>query len=178
MVVNTYLFEFEQSILPCVNDSVFQWLSNFSSDFRWISFAFIWSSLIIHKLLLHLCRSHWSTAIILVLKWSRSVLSDSLQPTDCSLPRFSFHGILQAGILEWVTISFSRASSRTWAPRTAGRLLTVWATSVAPMVNVSSFPMPVSLGFVYTFICIIFRFHVWLMSYNCLSVSEFVHLVW
>ena len=28
-------------------------------------------------------------------------------PLDCSLPGFSIHGILQARILEWVTISFS-----------------------------------------------------------------------
>ena len=31
---------------------------------------------------------------------------------DCSLPGSSIHGILQARILEWVTISFSRGSSR------------------------------------------------------------------
>jgi len=30
---------------------------------------------------------------------------------DCSLPGFSIHGILQARILEWVAISFSRGSS-------------------------------------------------------------------
>ena len=29
-------------------------------------------------------------------------------PTDCSLPGFPVHGILQARILEWVAISFSR----------------------------------------------------------------------
>ena len=33
-------------------------------------------------------------------------------PMDCSLPAFSVHGILQARIPEWVTISFSRGSSR------------------------------------------------------------------
>ena len=33
-------------------------------------------------------------------------------PVDCSPPGSSVHGILQAGILEWVTISFSRGSSR------------------------------------------------------------------
>ena len=32
-------------------------------------------------------------------------------PVDCSLPGFSIHGILQARILEWVTISFPRGSS-------------------------------------------------------------------
>ena len=33
-------------------------------------------------------------------------------PVDCSLSGFSVHGILQARIPEWVTISFSRGSSR------------------------------------------------------------------
>ena len=43
-----------------------------------------------------------------------SVTSDSLtlQSMDCSLPGSSVHGILQARILEWVAISFSRQSSR------------------------------------------------------------------
>ena len=33
-------------------------------------------------------------------------------PTDCSLPGSSVHGIRQARILEWVAISFSRGSSQ------------------------------------------------------------------
>ena len=33
-------------------------------------------------------------------------------PTNCSLAGSSFHGILQARILEWVTIPFSRGSFR------------------------------------------------------------------
>ena len=33
-------------------------------------------------------------------------------PMDCSLPGSSVHGILQARVLEWVAISFSRGSSR------------------------------------------------------------------
>ena len=33
-------------------------------------------------------------------------------PVDCSLPGFSVHGIFQARILEWVTISFSRDQPR------------------------------------------------------------------
>ena len=32
-------------------------------------------------------------------------------PTDCSLPGSSVHGILQARILEWVAIHFFRGSS-------------------------------------------------------------------
>ena len=35
-----------------------------------------------------------------------------LQLMDCSLPDSSVHGILQARILEWVAISFSRGSSQ------------------------------------------------------------------
>ena len=33
-------------------------------------------------------------------------------PMDCSPPGSSVHGILQAGILEWVAVSYSRGSSR------------------------------------------------------------------
>jgi len=33
-------------------------------------------------------------------------------PVDCSLPGSSVHGILQARILEWIAISFSRGSSQ------------------------------------------------------------------
>ena len=46
-------------------------------------------------------------------------------PVDCSPPGSSVHGILQARILEWVAISFSRGSSRprdwTWVSCFAGR---------------------------------------------------------
>ena len=56
-------------------------------------------------------------------------------PMDCSLPGFSIHGILQVRVLEWVAISFSRASSQprdqTWASRIAGRCFTIWATREA-----------------------------------------------
>ena len=64
-----------------------------------------------------------------------SVLSDSLQPIECSLPGSSIHGIFQARILEWVAISFSRGSSqtrnRTQVSLTEGRLFTIWATREA-----------------------------------------------
>ena len=39
-------------------------------------------------------------------------MSDSCDPTDYSTPSSSAHGILQARILEWVAISFSRGSSQ------------------------------------------------------------------
>ena len=41
-------------------------------------------------------------------KWSCSVVSDSLHPVDCSPPRSSVHGILQARILEWVAMPIYR----------------------------------------------------------------------
>ena len=56
-------------------------------------------------------------------------------PVDCSLPGSSIHGILQARILEWVAISFSRGSSpprdRTQVSCIAGRRFTLWATRKA-----------------------------------------------
>ena len=46
---------------------------------------------------------------------------------DCSPPGSSIHGIFQARILEWVTISFSRRSSQprdwTWVSLIIGRML-------------------------------------------------------
>ena len=38
---------------------------------------------------------------------SRLVMSDSLQPMDCSLPGSSIHGIFQARVLEWGAFAFS-----------------------------------------------------------------------
>ena len=43
---------------------------------------------------------------------SRSVVSDSLRPRGHNSPGSSVHGILQARILEWVAIPFSRESSQ------------------------------------------------------------------
>ena len=55
---------------------------------------------------------------------SRSVVSDSLDPVDCSPTGSSVHGILQARILEWVAMPFSRdlqPSDPTQVSCTAGR---------------------------------------------------------
>ena len=53
-------------------------------------------------------------------------------PMDCSPPGSSLHGILQARILEWVAIPFSRAFSWsrdwTWVSCITGRFFTIWAT--------------------------------------------------
>ena len=53
-------------------------------------------------------------------------------PMDCSPPVSSVHGILQARILEWVAIPFSREAPRpkgqTWGALIAGRFFTTRAT--------------------------------------------------
>ena len=56
-------------------------------------------------------------------------------PLDCSPLGSSVHGILQARILEWVAISFSRGSSQprdqTLVSWIAGRFFTIWTTREA-----------------------------------------------
>ena len=54
-------------------------------------------------------------------------------PIDCSMPGYCVHGILQARILEWIAIPFSRGSfqprDQTWdLICTAERFFTTWAT--------------------------------------------------
>ena len=59
-------------------------------------------------------------------------------PTDCSLPGSSVHGILQAGILEWVAVpsmrGFSQPMDRTQVSCIVGRFLTTWGTREAPRI--------------------------------------------
>ena len=80
--------------------------------------------------------THLVMASFLLESESESVLVAHLcltlcNPTDCSMLDSSVHGILQAKILEWVAVSFSRGSSQpkdeTWVSCVscmAGRLFT------------------------------------------------------
>ena len=75
-------------------------------------------------------KKRFSTLLAIVCVYS--VRSESLQSRDCGLPGSSVHGILQAKILERVTISFSRKS---YWPRDGNciscmgrRILYRWAT--------------------------------------------------
>ena len=72
---------------------------------------------------------------------SRSVMSNSLWPHGCSPPGSSVHGILQARILEWFSISFSRrfSWSRDWTQFSciAGRFFTIWVIWEAPFSSLS-----------------------------------------
>jgi len=71
----------------------------------------------------------WTLKALVLLAQSWLALCD---PMDCSPPGSCLHGILQARILEWVAIPFSRGSSwprdRTQVSCIAGGFFTVWAT--------------------------------------------------
>ena len=85
------------------------------------------------KVLILLWFNTWWVCVCVLVTQSCLTLSD---PMDCGPPASSVHGILQARILEWIAIPFSRGSSRprahTQASRIAGRFLTIWATRGAP----------------------------------------------
>ena len=107
------------------------------------------------QLVLLLWKSHLTATSPL---WSQSPLSLSplfasesevaqscptlCDPTDYSPPGSTVHGILQARILEWVAISFSRGSSRprdrTQVSRIAGRPFNLWATREAQACSLPS----------------------------------------
>ena len=76
---------------------------------------------------------------LFVLKWSErcSVVSDSCDPIA-----YTVHGILQARILEWVAVPFSRGFSQprdqTQVFHIVGKFFTSWATREAPLVTFSS----------------------------------------
>ena len=109
--------------------------------------AFYWADLLLGKFYgcvscfrcnIKFVLSNWPEVINLKVNnfVNRSCLT-LCDPVDCSPPGSSVHGILQAGILEWVAISFSRGSSR---PRnrncvscTTGRFF-----SAEPKTNISS----------------------------------------
>ena len=79
-------------------------------------------------------------------------------PLDCSPPSSSVHGILQARILEWVAIPFSRGSSwprnGTQVSHIAGRFFTIWAHQ----------------GSLCVCVCIIFRLFFTIDYYKILNI--------
>ena len=62
-------------------------------------------------------------------------------PVNCSLPGSSVHGVVQARILEWVTIAFSRGSAqprdRTQVSCIAGRFFIVWAANYISFIGMA-----------------------------------------
>ena len=84
-------------------------------------------------------KSSWMKAKVLV---SQSCLT-VCDLMDCSPPGSSVHGILQAKILEWGAIPFSRGSSwprdRTCVSCIAGRFFTIWANRWAVKQQIPPF---------------------------------------
>ena len=87
-------------------------------------------------------------------------------PIDCSLPGFSIHAILQARVLEWAVISFSKGSSQprdqTRISHIVDRRFTVWA-----IIMLSIFFMSV---FTYSYFMI--------MSSFCYLINVLANLFW
>ena len=108
------------------------------------SSVFSKTSLNIWKFLVHVLLKpgledfeHYFTSV-----WDDSVMSNSATPWTVAQPGSYVHRILQARILEWVAIYFSRGSSPSrdwnWVSFTAGRFFTVWATR-EPISLISEF---------------------------------------
>ena len=72
-------------------------------------------------------------------------------PTLCNSMDYTVHEILQARILEWVAIPFSRGSSQlrnqTQVSRIAGQFFTSWATSRAKGLHIHDPLSPKPLSF-------------------------------
>ena len=96
------------------------------------------------------CQSHLHLEISILLSlqllWWKKALVAQYCPTHCdsivcSPPDSSSHGTLQARILEWEAISFSRGSSQprvlTWVSFIAGGFFAIWATREAPVTMVN-----------------------------------------
>ena len=81
-------------------------------------------------------------------------------PVDCGLPGPSVHGILQARILKWVDIPFSRESSQpgsNWVSCTVGRFFTIWATKEPIAIDNSV----INILMIYVNVCHIFVIWRW-----------------
>ena len=72
--------------------------------------------------------------VIWLCVWVTQLCLTLCDPMDCSLSGFSSHGILQARVLEWFAISFSRASSwpKDWTQVSfiAGRFFIISSTPI------------------------------------------------
>ena len=140
------LFVFYLSICY-ISFSVFFWLSwiffvLLFCDFFWIlAIACYFSNLKLLEVLKYIIYGSMPSGYIIPLYlWKLKVLVTQSCPTlcdcmNCSPPGSSVHGILQARILEWVNIPFSRGSSwpgkQTRVSCIAGEFFIIWATREA-----------------------------------------------
>ena len=102
--------------------------------------------------------THWVLDVLSI--QSRLTLCD---PRDCSPPGSSVHGIIQARILEWVAIFFSRGSSwrreQTCVSCIGRWILYQWATWEV------SLSLSLSL-YIYMCVCVSIQFNYSVMSYS------------
>ena len=109
--------------IPYMNSEVTLWSCDLQEVHIW---SFRWPKYISHLCLIFVCSS-WLIDpqtlgiphVLRMIKYACAVLCPAGQlcptlcePMVCSPPDSSVHGILQARLLEWVAISFSRGSSR------------------------------------------------------------------
>ena len=98
---------------------------------------------------LHFVSQEVLSSVLAFVKVSQSCLT-LCGPMDCTV-----HGILQARILEWVVVPFSRASSqpRNWTlvSHIAGRFFTSWALSLSNALY-------------------------WIIFFSCITVNKFCGL--
>ena len=99
-----------------VNGGFTGWVCCLAQLYQWMVIHFLQGSLLRKKVK------------VLVTQWCLTLYD----PIDYSPPGFSVHGILQARILKWVAILFSRglSQSRYWIQvfHIAGRFFTIWTT--------------------------------------------------
>ena len=116
-------------------------------------------------------KSNWALKVKVLVAQSCLIYCN---PMDCSPPGSSVHGILQAKMLEWVAMPFSRGSSQprdwTWVSCIAGGFFIVWATREAYILRLKR--QPPNMGTRYSIYSFVFWFEqrshhlVWWKSRN------------
>ena len=117
-------------------------------------------------------------------KWSRSVVSDSSNPMDCSLPGSSVHGIFQTFVVKVMSLPLNMLSRLviTFLPRSK-RLLISWLQSPSAVILEPPKTKSDTVSTVSPFIChevmgpdaMIFIF--WMLSFKpTFSLSSFTFI--
>ena len=104
-------------------------------------------------------------------------------PTLSTPPGFSVHGILQARILEWISMPFSRESSQ---PRDgiqvsciAGRFFAVWATreAIYRCVCIHTHTHTHTHTHIHTLYMFLYTYTVYVCVYICMCICIYIYTV-
>ena len=146
----TFIFEVFHTIWQCMNflnllsSRFFEYWVSFLQKFSLLFFSTEYHGTFEAKLILFpfrwlvvgISRETTNSVLVLVAE-SCLTLSNRI---DCSSSGSSVHGILQASILEWVAILFSRGSSWlsnwTWVSCIVGQFFIIWATREAHCIYI------------------------------------------